>query len=74
MSKCPFAPTPAVTAGARTNKDWWPQVLNLGILHQHSSLSNPMGETFNYADEFKTLDMAALQADLTSMMTDSKDW
>ena len=71
MSKCPFV---HVTAGARTNKDWWPQVLNLGILHQHSTLSNPMGENFNYADEFKTLDMAALQADLTAMMTDSKEW
>jgi len=71
VGKCPFV---HVTAGARANKDWWPKVINLGILHQHSSLSNPMGEAFNYAQEFKTLNMPALQADLTAMMTDSKDW
>ena len=60
--------------GARSNKDWWPNQLNLNILHQHSSKSNPMGEDFNYADEFKKLDLAALKKDLYALMTDSQDW
>ncbi|HKJ39748.1 MAG TPA: catalase/peroxidase HPI, partial [Anaerolineales bacterium] len=57
-----------------TNKDWWPNQLNLKILHQHSSKSNPMGEGFNYADEFKKLDLDAVKKDLTALMTDSQDW
>ncbi len=57
-----------------TNKDWWPNQLNLDILHQHSSLSNPLGKDFNYADAFKKLDYYALKNDLTSLMTDSQDW
>jgi catalase-peroxidase len=57
-----------------TNRDWWPNQLNLRILHQHSSLSNPMNETFNYAEEFKSLDLDALKQDLYALMTDSQDW
>ena len=58
----------------RTNNDWWPNQLNLNLLHQHSSLSDPMGEEFNYAEEFKSLDYDALKKDLTALMTDSQDW
>ena len=58
----------------RSNRDWWPNQLNLNILHQHSYLSNPMGKEFNYADEFKKLDFKALKKDLYALMTDSKDW
>ena len=57
-----------------SNRDWWPNLLNLNILHQHSSLSNPMGEDFNYAEEFKKLDLAALKKDLFDLMTHSQDW
>jgi catalase-peroxidase len=57
-----------------SNRDWWPNQLNLRILHQHSSLSNPMGEAFNYAEEFKKLDFQALKKDLYALMTDSQDW
>jgi catalase/peroxidase HPI len=62
------------TAGAKGNRDWWPEQLNLEILHQRSSLSNPMGEDFNYAEEFKTLDLDAVIKDLHALMTDSQDW
>jgi catalase-peroxidase len=63
------------TAGRGTsNRDWWPNQLNLKILHQNSSLSNPMGEAFNYAEEFKKLDFEALKKDLYALMTDSQDW
>src|SRR5512147_1933178 len=62
------------TGRGPTNRDWWPNQLNLDILHQHSSRSNPMGAHFNYAKEFKTLDLAAVKKDLASLMTDSKDW
>ena len=69
-SKCPFgARTPA-----RTNRDWWPNHLNLQVLHQHSSLSNPMGEKFDYATEFNSLDLNAVIKDLTALMTDSQEW
>ena len=57
-----------------SNRDWWPNQLNLSILHQNSSLSNPMGEAFNYADEFKKLDLKAVKKDLYALMTDSQDW
>jgi len=57
-----------------SNRDWWPNQLNLKILHQNSSLSNPMGEGFNYAEEFKKLDLKALKKDLYALMTDSQDW
>ena len=61
-------------AGAPTNADWWPNQLNLKILHQHSSLSDPMGKQFNYAKEFKSLDLDAVVKDLHALMTDSQDW
>jgi catalase-peroxidase len=63
------------TVGAGPSvRDWWPNQLNLSILHQHSPLSNPMGEEFNYAEEFKKLDLEALKKDLYALMTDSQDW
>ena len=61
-------------AGAPTNADWWPNQLNLKILHQHSAKSDPMGEAFNYAEEFKSLDLDAVVKDLHALMTDSQDW
>jgi catalase-peroxidase len=61
-------------AGAPSNADWWPDQLNLKILHQHSPLSNPLGKTFNYAEEFKSLDLNAVIKDLHALMTDSQDW
>src|SRR5262245_61152331 len=67
------SPTPKRTR-PRTNKDWWPNQLDLSILHQHSPLSDPMGEDFNYAEEFKTLDLDALRRDLIEMMTTSREW
>ena len=75
-SKCPVTGrTRNVTAGGGTsNKDWWPSQLNLRILHQHSRLSNPMGESFNYAEEFKKLDLKLLKKDLYALMNDSQDW
>jgi catalase-peroxidase len=63
-----------VAGGGTSNRDWWPNQLNLRILHQHSSKSNPMGEDFNYAEEFKKLDLAALKKDLYALMTDSQGW
>ncbi|MGB8401065.1 catalase/peroxidase HPI [Bradyrhizobium sp.] len=66
--KCP------VMHSAKANRDWWPNQLNLNILHQNSSLSNPMGEAFNYAEEFKKLDFEALKKDLHALMTDSQHW
>ncbi|WP_445476007.1 catalase/peroxidase HPI [Methanococcoides methylutens] len=60
--------------GGTSIRDWWPNQLNLNILHQHSSKSNPMGEEFNYAEEFKKLDQEALKKDLYALMTDSQDW
>jgi catalase-peroxidase len=62
------------TAGAQSNRDWWPNQLNLKILHQHSSKSSPLGEDFNYAEQFKKLDLAALKKDLYALMTDSQEW
>ncbi|MDY6987689.1 MAG: catalase/peroxidase HPI [Thermodesulfobacteriota bacterium] len=62
------------STGARSPQDWWPNQLNLNILHQHSSLSNPMGEAFNYAEEFKKLDLEAVKKDLYGLMTESQDW
>jgi catalase-peroxidase len=69
-SKCPIKHS----AGGRKNRDWWPNQLNLNILRQHSTLSNPMGEEFNYAEEFKTLDLDAVKKDLYELMTESQDW
>jgi catalase-peroxidase len=69
-SKCPFAGGSA----AHTNRDWWPNQLDLRALHQHSTLSNPMGEEFDYAKEFRSLDLNAVVKDLHALMTDSQDW
>jgi catalase-peroxidase len=75
-SKCPVTgKTNKPTAGRGTsNRDWWPNQLNLKILHQNSYMSNPMGEEFNYAEEFKKLDLDALKKDLYALMTDSQEW
>ena len=70
-NKCPIDHT---AGGGTSNRDWWPNQLRLDILHQHSSLSNPMGEDFNYAEEFKSLDLASVKRDLLELMTDSRDW
>ena len=70
-SKCPVLHT---AIGSRSNRDWWPNQLNLKVLHQHSPLSNPMGKDFNYAEEFKTLDLDALKHDIIEVMTTSQDW
>ena len=74
--KCPFTggTIKKAAGGGMSNKDWWPNQLSLNVLHQHSSLSNPMGSDFNYAEEFKKLDLAALKKDLYELMTDSQDW
>lgn len=74
--RCPFlhGAVKATAGSGRSNRDWWPNMLNLKILHQHSPLSNPMGEDFNYAEEFKSLDFAAVKKDLNDLMTDSQDW
>jgi catalase-peroxidase len=70
-AKCPFR---HAAAGAQTNAGWWPNQLNLKILHQHSPLSDPMDKEFNYAEEFKSLDLNAVIKDLHAVMTDSQDW
>ena len=69
--KCPFNHAPG---GGASNKDWWPNHLPLDLLHQHSDKSNPMATDFNYAEEFKTLDLAAVKKDLAAVMTDSQPW
>jgi catalase-peroxidase len=75
MKKDSKSPVMGSTAGGgMSNRDWWPNQLNLKILHQHSHMSNPMGEAFNYAEEFKKLDLQALKKDLYALMTDSQDW
>jgi catalase-peroxidase len=75
-SKCPVTGrrSKPIAGGGTSNRDWWPNQLNLKILHQHSHMSNPMGEAFNYAEEFKKLDLKALKKDLYALMTDSQDW
>ncbi|MCA9984254.1 MAG: catalase/peroxidase HPI [Anaerolineales bacterium] len=70
-NKCPVN---HAAGGGTTNRDWWPNQLRLDILRQHSSLSNPMGTDFDYAEEFKSLDLAAVKKDLAALMTDSQDW
>ena len=67
-------PHTSIAGGGTANQDWWPNQLNLKILHQHSQKSNPMGEDFNYAEEFKKLDLKSVKKDLFELMTDSKDW
>lgn len=73
--KCPVTGhSKSGSGGGTSNRDWWPNQLNLGILHQHSPASNPMDKDFNYADEFKKLDLTALKKDLYSLMIDSQEW
>lgn len=72
-SKCPVTGKTSAARGT-SNRDWWPNQLNLNILHQHSDKSNPMGAGFNYAEEFKKLDLEALKKDLYALMTDSQEW
>src|SRR5512140_2227177 len=77
LSKCPVTGATqkhSVGSSGVKNRDWWPNQLKLSILRQHSSLSNPMGGNFNYAEEFKSLDLKALKEDLHKLMTDSHDW
>src|SRR6476469_676159 len=69
VTKCPFSGDRAYS-----NRDWWPNQLDLRVLHQHSTLSDPMGEAFDYAKEFKSLDLNAVIKDLHALMTDSKAW
>jgi catalase-peroxidase len=68
-SKCPVT-----AAGAKSNQDWWPNQLNLKVLHQHSALANPMGEEFDYAQAFKSLDLEMVKKDIFALMTKSQDW
>ena len=70
-AKCPFNHT---VGGGTSNRDWWPNQLKVELLHQHSSKSDPMGDAFNYAEDFKSLDLATLKQDLAALMTDSQDW
>ena len=75
IANCPFiSPTMSSTQGRQTNRDWWPNQLDLTILHQHSEKSDPMGATFDYATEFNTLDLDAVKKDLFALMTDSQEW
>ncbi|MFT7121792.1 MAG: catalase-peroxidase [Neolewinella sp.] len=76
-SKCPFlggTPEQKPQSAGTANHNWWPNALKVGILRQHSNLSDPMGEDFDYAEEFKSLDLATVKSDLTTLMTDSQDW
>ena len=70
-TKCPFKHT---AGGGTSNRDWWPKQLNLNLLRQHSSLSDPMDKDFNYAEAFKRLDLAAVKRDLLAVMTNSQSW
>ncbi len=75
-AKCPFSGggLERTAGGGRSNRDWWPNQLNLDILRLHSSKVNPMEDDFNYAEEFKSLDLSAVKKDLFKLMTDSQDW
>ncbi|MCU0287235.1 MAG: catalase-peroxidase, partial [Acidobacteria bacterium] len=71
--KCPVTGV-NTTMGARSNQDWWPNQLNVRVLHQDPAEGNPMGESFDYAKEFKSLDLKAVKKDIEKLMTDSQDW
>ena len=74
-SESPVIPSPIPTAHRpMSNRDWWPNQLDLSLLHQHSPLSNPMDEGFDYKEEFKTLDLDALKQDIFKVMTTSQEW
>jgi catalase-peroxidase len=68
------APQPKTQRRPKTNRDWWPNQLDLSVLHHHSNLSNPMEEEFEYAEQFKNLDIEALRQDLVALMTTSQEW
>ncbi len=70
-NRCPVVHT---ALGSKSNRDWWPNQLNIDILHQHSPLSNPLGKNFNYKEHFRTLDVEELKRDLIKLMTTSQDW
>src|SRR5688500_20386383 len=70
-AKCPFS---ATTISGRSNRDWWPNQLNLNALHTNHPAGDPMGAAFNYAEEFKTVDLNALKKDIEAVMTNSQDW
>ena len=75
--KCPFhegGAKPAKKSSVTTNRDWWPEQLRVDLLNQHSNRSNPLGESFNYREEFKKLDYSALKADIRKVLTDSQEW
>ena len=74
IGKCPFNQKDDIVISGPNNQDWWPKALNLDILSQHDSKTNPLGNDFNYADEFKKLDIEALKNDLKKSMTESQDW
>ena len=74
ISQCPFHQNQKSLSDGVKNQDWWPKSLNLDILHQHDSKTNPLGENFNYKEEFKKLDLEALKSDLKNLMTQSQDW
>ena len=76
QNKCPVmhGGIKHTTFGVRSNRDWWPNQLNLKILHQNSALSNPMGPAFSYAEAFKTVDLDVLRQEIFALMTDSKEW
>ncbi|MFT7250629.1 MAG: catalase-peroxidase [Flavobacterium sp.] len=74
INKCPFHQKEDNVKPKTTNETWWPEALNLDILHQHDTKTNPLGDSFNYADEFKKLDLEALKTDLKKLMTESQDW
>jgi len=76
QGKCPFGhgSLKPSAGGGTSNRDWWPNQLKLNILRQNSSLSNPMGDRFNYAEEFKSLDLDAVKKDIFELMTTSQDW
>ena len=74
IGKCPFHQTEDLTKPATSNQDWWEEALNFDILHQQDKKTNPMGENFNYAEEFKKIDLEALKTDLKNLMTESQDW
>ncbi len=73
-AKCPFSGARHAQASHQGNAAWWPEALNLKLLHQHSEKSNPMGREYDYRKAFKTLDLDAVTADLKALMTDSQDW
>lgn len=72
--KCPITGGANTTGNVMSNQDWWPNQLNLKILHQHSCLSNPMDSDFNYAEAFNRIDLEAVRNDLYALMTNSQDW